>query len=140
MYGFKLADYRGIWDNAHGDRVLDVSILSLPLNAPIFTALTIPFFLLIWLLLRWGYETKTISYAFQRKAVLEERILLYFNNDSEKLKDMQELFVAHWMEKSPLEVMLAIAGKRKHGGEAPMDALSGKLEEILKTRVGKGSD
>ena len=112
-------------------------------RAPAFTTLTAPFLVLVWLLLRWGYETKTVSYAFQRKAVLEERIFLYFNNDVEKLKDMQELFVAHWMEKSPLEVMLAIGGKRKHGGETPVDALSGKLEElinILKTRAGKGDD
>ena len=112
-------------------------------RAPVFTTLTAPFLLVVWLLLRWGYEVKTISYAFQRKAVLEERILLYFNNDAEKLKDMQELFVTHWMEKSPLEVMLAIAGKRKHGGEAPVDALSGKLEElisVLKTKAGKGVD
>ena len=111
--------------------------------APIFTTLTAPFLLLVWLLLRWGYEAKTISYAFQQKAILEERILLYFNNDIEKLKDMQELFVTHWMAKSPLEVMLAIAGKRKHGGEAPVDALSGKLEELisaLKTKAGKGGD
>lgn len=97
---------------------------------PVYTTLTAPFLLVVWLLLRWGYEAKTISYAFQRKAILEERILLYFNNDAEKLKSMQELFVTHWMEKSPLEVMLAIAGKRKHGGEAPVDALLGKLEEL----------
>ena len=112
-------------------------------RASVFTTLTAPFLLVVWLLLRWGYEAKTISYAFQRKAILEERILLYFNDDAEKLKDMQELFVTHWMEKSPLEVMLAIAGKRKHGGEAPMDALSGKLEElisIIKARADKGGD
>ena len=111
--------------------------------APIFTTLTAPVLLVVWLLLRWGYEAKTISYAFQRKAILEERILLYFNNDVEKLKDMQEFFINHWMEKSPLEVMLAIAGKRKHGGEVPMDAVLGKLEELInisKAGAGKGGD
>ena len=109
-------------------------------RAPVFTTLTAPFLLLVWLLLRWGYETKAISYAFQRKAILEERMLLYFRNDMERLKDMQKFFVTHWMEKSPLEVMLAIGGKRKHGGETPADAISGRLEElinILKVRTGK---
>ena len=108
--------------------------------APILATLTAPFLLLVWLLLRWGYETKAISYAFQRKAILEERMLLYFRNDIERLKDMQKFFVTHWMEKSPLEVMLTLGGKRKYGGEAPVDALSGKLEElisILKIKAGK---
>ena len=108
---------------------------------PILATFTTPLLLLIWLLLRWGYEAKTLSYAFQWKVTLEERILLYFRNDIETLKDMQKFFVTHWTEKSPLEVMLTIGGKRKHGGEAPVDALSGKLEELLsnlKSKVDKG--
>ena len=108
--------------------------------APILATFTTPLLLLVWLLLRWGYETKTVSYAFQWRATLEERILLYFRNDIKTLKDMQKFFVTHWMENSPLEVMLIIGGKRKHGEETPMDALTEKLKELTGNFKGKTSE
>lgn len=102
--------------------------------APYITAITTPIFFVIWLLLRWGYEAKTLSYGFYRKAILEERILLYFNNDVDRLRELQKLYIIHWMEKSPLEVMLAISGKNKGvgGGETPTESLLESLEQLTK--------
>ena len=81
--------------------------------APAVIAISSPLFLLWWMLQRWSHELKTLAYGFQRKAILEERILLFFRNDREKLKRMQELYIAHWMDKSPLEVMLSIGSRGK---------------------------
>lgn len=81
--------------------------------APAVIAISSPLFLLWWMLQRWSHELKTLAYGFQRKAILEERILLFFRNDREKLKKMQELYIAHWMDKSPLEVMLSIGSRGK---------------------------
>ena len=81
--------------------------------APAIIAISSPLFLLWWMLQRWSHELKTLAYGFQRKAILEERILLFFRNDREKLKKMQELYIAHWMDKSPLEVMLSIGSRGK---------------------------
>ena len=108
--------------------------------APVLATPTIPLLVVVWLLLRWGYEIKTTSYVFQRQAVLEEIILFYFGNDIKELKNMQKLLIANWMEKSPFEAILAIRGKRRHGGETPAEAALEKLDELpsdFKSKLGK---
>ena len=97
---------------------------------PVVTVISTPFVVIWWMLQRWSFELKTLAYGFQRKAILEERILLFFRNDPERLKEMQKLYVVHWMEKSPLEVMLAINGKGKNIGRENSSA-SALLKEML---------
>ena len=82
---------------------------------------SLPFVLLWWMLQRLSYESKTLAYGFQRKAIVEERLFHYFGDDPERLKQKQKIYLVHWMEKSPLEVMLAIGGKSKGmgGGNKP---------------------
>lgn len=77
---------------------------------------SLPFILLWWILQRLSYESKTLAYGFQRKAIVEERLFHYFGDDPELLKQMQKTYLVHWMEKSPLEVMLTIGGKNKGMG------------------------
>ena len=102
---------------------------------PVVTALSSPFFLLWWMLQKWSYELKTLSYGFQRKAIVEERLFHYAGNDEKFLQELLKLYLTHWMEKSPLEVMLAIGGKSKGmgGSDSPTAALLGKIEEGAKT-------
>ena len=97
---------------------------------PVVTVISMPFVVIWWMLQRWSFELKTLAYGFQRKAILEERILLFFRNDPERLKEMQKLYVVHWMEKSPLEVMLAINGKSKNVTRENSSA-SALLKEML---------
>lgn len=84
---------------------------------PVVVAMSSPFFLLWWMLQRWSYESKTLSYGFQRKVIVEERLFRYTGDDAQFRKELLALYLAHWMEKSPLEVMLAIGGKGKSMGE-----------------------
>ena len=102
---------------------------------PAVIAISSPLFLLWWMLQRWSYELKTLAYGFQRKAILEERILLFFRNDREKLKRMQELYIAHWMDKSPLEVMLSIGSRGKSmDSSLAKDLLSKLLDKLSNVR------
>lgn len=100
---------------------------------PVVTAISVPFVAAWWILQRWSFELKTLAYGFHRKAILEERILLFFRNDRERLKDLQKIYVIHWMEKSLLEVMLTIGGKGKSMGEAnsPTTTLLESAENII---------
>ena len=103
--------------------------------APAVIAISSPLFLLWWMLQRWSHELKTLAYGFQRKAILEERILLFFRNDREKLKRMQELYIAHWMDKSPLEVMLSIGSRGKSMDSSfAKDLLSKMLDKLSNVR------
>lgn len=106
---------------------------------PVVTAMSVPFIAAWWMLQRWSFELKTLAYGLHRKAILEERILLFFNNDAERLKEMQKLYIVHWMEKSPLEVMLAIGGKSKSKGNSPASTLLSKVIDSVKT-LDKGSN
>lgn len=96
-----------------------------------------PFFLLIWLFLRWRYEAKTLAYGFACKAIVEERINSYFYDDPEQFKKMLENYVANWGKKSPLEIMLTIGGKRKKasggGSDFPAEALLEKITKLIET-------
>ena len=100
---------------------------------PVVTAISVPFIAAWWILQRWSFELKTLAYGFHRKAILEERILLFFRSDREWLRDLQKIYVIHWMEKSPLEVMLAIGGKGKSmgGANSPTTALLESAENIF---------
>ena len=102
---------------------------------PIVTAISAPFFLLWWMLQRWSFEALTLAYGFQRKAIVEERIFRFAGDDAKLRKELLKIYVVHWMEKSPLEVMLTIGGKKgMGGGDSPTAALLGKLAE----KVGDG--
>lgn len=92
---------------------------------PFVLVMSLPFVLLWWMLQRWSYETKTLAYGFQRKRIVEERIFHFFDSDEKFFKELWKIYVVHWMEKSPLEVMLSIGGKGKSmgGGNSPTAAL-----------------
>lgn len=101
---------------------------------PLTTVIPLSLSILVWLFLRWGYEAKTLSYEFYREAIVEDRINSYFRDDPEILKEMRRAYLIHWMEKSPLEVMLTIGNKDKGGGsDFPAEALLDKLTELAKT-------
>lgn len=108
---------------------------------PVVTAISAPFFVAWWMLQRWSFELKTLAYGFHRKAILEERILLHFRDDRERLKDLQKIYIVHWMEKSLLEVMLTIGGKNKDVGKrnSPVSTLLESAENIIR-KVSKGTD
>ena len=91
-------------------------------------AVSVPFLLLWWMLQRWGFEAKTLAYGFQRKAIVEERLFDYAQGDEALRKRLMTICLVHWMEKSPLEVMLAIGGKSKGmgGGASPTASVAGK--------------
>lgn len=101
---------------------------------PVVVAISSPLFLLWWMLQRLGYEKETLAYGFHRKAILEERTPLYFLDDKETLKEMNKLHIIHWMEKSLLEVMLALGGKNKRtdGSKSPTESLSKILKNTAK--------
>lgn len=100
---------------------------------PAVTALSSPLFLLWWMLQRWSYETKTLAYGFQRKRIVEERIFRFSGDDEKLRKELLKIYIVHWMEKSPLEVMLAIGGKGKSmgGGSSPTATLLESAENII---------
>lgn len=109
---------------------------------PVIAAMSSPFFLIWWMLQRWSYETKTLAYGFQRKRIVEERIFRFAGDDEKLRKELLKIYIVHWMEKSPLEVMLAIGGKGKSmgGGNSPTAALLESAENIIdktgKVKVG----
>ena len=101
---------------------------------PVVTAISAPFFLWWWGLQRRRYETLTLAYGFQRKKIVEERVDIYSRKFPELHKDLLKVYVLHWMEKSPLEVMLAIGGKSKGMGGAS-SAATELLREMEKTLI-----
>lgn len=116
------------------------------LRLPITTASSFPLAILAWLFLRWRYEAKVLSYAFQRKAIVENRINAYFRSDPEQFKKMQKIYITQWIDKSPVELMFDIGGRNKKGGggsDIPAEALLEKITELKKEltkviKLGKG--
>ena len=100
----------------------------------VVAAISSPFFLKYWALQKRRYETLTLAYGFQRKAILEERVFLYAGGDDKFRQKLLESYLVHWMEKSPLEVMLAIGGKSKGMGGSS-SAASELLREMEKTLI-----
>ena len=85
-----------------------------------------PFLLLAWMMNRWAFEAKTLAYGFQRKAIVEERLFRYAGDNARLREELLKIYLVHWMEKSPLEVMLALGGKSKGmGASSPTAALLG---------------
>ena len=105
---------------------------------PLATASAFPLVMLMWLFLRWRYEAKILSYAFHRKVIVEDRINAYFRGDSERFKKMLKIYITHWIDKSPVELMLDIGGrgkgknKRKGKSDIPTEILLDKLTELAK--------
>lgn len=105
------------------------------LRLPIIAASSFPLAILMWLFLRWRYEAKTLSYAFLRKAIVEDRINAYLYSDPEQFKKMQEIYITQWLNKSPVELMLDIGGRNKKSGggsDIPAEVLLDKLIELEK--------
>lgn len=105
------------------------------LRLPVATISSSPLVILMWLFLRWRYEAKILSYAFQRKAIVEDRINVYFHSDPEQFKRMQEIYITQWIDKSPVELMLDIGGRDKKSGggsDIPAEDLLEKITELTK--------
>ena len=103
---------------------------ALPVRLALAAAASAPFLALCWMLQRWGFEAKTLAYGFQRKAIVEEGLLRSAGGDAEFRKELLRIYLVHWMEKSPLEVMLALGGKAGMGGGAsPTAALLGRAAD-----------
>lgn len=73
-----------------------------------------PLFLIYWARQNRRYECLTLAYGFQRKAIVEERLFSYAGENKQLLDELLKIYLIHWMEKSPLEVMLAMGGKGKN--------------------------
>ena len=101
---------------------------------PVVAAVSTPFFLKYWALRKQRFETLTLAYGFQRKAIVEERVLIYASDYPELRKELLKIYVLHWMEKSPLEVMLAIGGKSKGMGGSS-STVTEVLREMKKTLI-----
>ena len=107
----------------------------LPWVPPMAIALA-PLFLLWWMLQKLSTELKILAYGFQRKALIEERMLLYFRNDQATLKELQKVYLAHWMDKGMSEEIRAAAGKGKDG-DAPSRSIMDMLRGIV---IPRGKD
>lgn len=113
------------------------------LRLPIAVAPSFPLMILVWLFLRWRYEAKILSYAFQRKAILEDRINVYFHSEPDRFQEMRKIYITHWIDKSPVELMLDIGTKNKKdgsgsGSDIPAEAVLDKLAELTKpSKFGK---
>lgn len=99
---------------------------------PVAAAVSAPFFLQVWLLRRRRYECLTLAFGFQRKAIVEERVFAYAGEGgAARRRELLAFYVAHWMDKSPLEVMLSIGGKGKGmGGASTSQAFAEKLAAL----------
>lgn len=108
---------------------------------PAVVAISSPLFLLWWMLQRWSYESKTLAYGFQRKAIVEDRLFRYAAVNEKFFQEMLKLYLTHWMEKSPLEVMLAIGGKNKgmSRNDSPATILLGKVVDSVDVVAKKGA-
>lgn len=81
------------------------------------TAIFLPLFVRYLALQTRRYECLTLAYGFQRKAIVEERLFRYAGENGQLRDELLKVYLVHWMEKSPLEVMLAIGGKSKNMSE-----------------------
>ncbi|MEG9862121.1 MAG: hypothetical protein V6Z81_06415 [Parvularculales bacterium] len=73
--------------------------------------LSVPFIIGLWILNARRREALALAYGFQRKAIVEERVFAYLDDDDDFRRQMLRDYVQHWMAKSPLEVVLALHNK-----------------------------
>ena len=99
---------------------------------------SVPFLLWYRLVQQRRFESLALSYAFLRKLIVEERISLYSADDPELRKQLLKLYTLHWMDKSPLEALLAIGGK-KDGAGGSASSIAELLREMEKTLPAKSS-
>ena len=99
------------------------------------TAISAPFFLLWWGLQRRRYECLALAHGFLSELIIEA--LIDSSSADEKSRyELAKLYIRHWMDKTPLEVMLT---KGKNTEEsASTSIVMEKILSALRNLAGRG--